>query len=399
MKVTLVSVIMGLCFPLLCQAEVVVPVREEALTKPSKHAWDLFLALNHPAKDPSIERGVPDPTKKVGDEGIVVWETWKLARTEVFLEDGSEPPPWNDNSKEGAPTKPKSFDLPKAALIRALSKGIDLDEAHSLTPMNIKKLLVDPEDGVFTIGGGETRMNRANFEFIAHRDNQLYNVEGQEKLYSDIVSGRRPTLSFPLDSIEVKAMWIPLSDADITSGKAARYHKGKDYQGNLYGLVALHIITKDVPNWFWCSFRQTDGPTPYVPSVDSFGRPQSLNGTKWAFYELSGTQTDFTDPTGRAVLLSDPHVEAGFERSSCISCHAMASIGAPSSAPRGDRPRFFFTERTSPEIPLRDQFPPHAFVGTPDPSIFFDSRGRKRYVQLDFLFSMHFRANRKRPVP
>jgi hypothetical protein len=406
----------GLAFGLMAMTQPalsqVVPVRDDAMNNPHKHAWDLFLALNHPAKDPAVERGVADPTKRVGDPGLTVWETWKHARTEVFLDKGAKPAPWNVLPAAVGGLKPleaKLFDVPKPTLLRALSAGIPLDTVQSFTRANARKMLadhgtVDPDEGTFDptgfSGGGETRMNKATFEFVADDANQLYNIDGQEKFLADVQSGARKILSFPVDAMEVKAMWIELTDEDVKNGKDKRYHTGKDDTGKLFGLVALHIITKDVPNWFWTSFHQIDGKAPLVPAQDNFGRPKALDNTKWQFYALSGTQTDFVDSTGRATLLSDPYVENGFERSSCISCHSQASIGArPATGAGANRLAVFQSQRTNPDNlkkPLNFQLPPFfANIGPPFADQFYDSRGNLRYMQLDFLYSLHVRAKRK----
>jgi hypothetical protein len=243
-------------------------------------------------------------------------------------------------------------------------------------------------------------MNKSTFEFIVN--NQLYNIEGQEHLFTEIQAGTRKPLSFPIDSIEVKSMWRPFEAADSNNPNKlplediAKYHVGVDGEGKKYGLVALHVITKDVPNWFWCSFRHTDGPKPQIPSVDEYGRPSALNGTKWQHYELSGTQTDFVNNIGKDSELSDPHIEKGFEVSSCISCHALSSIGAPTNGLDADRLRFFF-DPASPKGPDRPDLlsPEGAPLGIPNPAMFVDqSTGRLKYVQLDFVWSMAFRANR-----
>ena len=48
-------------------------------------------------------------------------------------------------------------------------------------------------------------------------------------------------------------------------------------------------------------------------------------------YRLKGAQVDFTDRTGRPTIVGNSITEAGFvSTSSCITCHAWASIGAPS---------------------------------------------------------------------
>ena len=383
-------------------AGVVVPVREDAMNNPHKHAWDLFMALNHPAKDPKVERGVPDETKKIGDPGLTVWETWKHAGREVFLSDGSKPPPWETIYEQDLVAK--TFDAPKPVVLEAISRGITPEELQSFNLPQLKTFLssvgdIDPGDGGFGVGGGETRMNKATFDFIVDDNNQLYNIEGQEKFFQDVLTGVRKPLSFPVGSMEIKSMWIPLSADDVAAGKDKTYHTGKDKDGNLFGLVALHIITKDVPNWFWTSFHHIGDRVPLVPPQDTYGQPDALKGTKWEFYGLSGTQTDFVDSTGRATLLSDPHIENGFERSSCISCHAQATIGArPASGAGANRLPVFQIQRTNPDFlshPAGFDLPSnYAAIGVPFPDQYFDTRARLKYMQLDFLFSLHFRAAR-----
>lgn len=390
--------VVSLCFSTaIALADVVVPVRDDAMNNPHKHAWDLFMALNHPAKDPKVERGVPDETKKLGDPGLTVWETWKHAGREVFLKDGSKPAPWETIYEPDLVAK--TFDVPKPVLLQAISKGISPEQVQSFNLSQFITLLssvghLEPGDAVFGRGGGgETRMNKATFDFIVDDNNQLYNVEGQEKFFQDVAAGVRKPLSFPVDSMEIKSMWIPLSEDDVLAGKDKTYHTGKDKDGDLYGLVALHIITKDVPNWFWTSFHHIGDKEPLVPPQDTYGQPAALKGTKWEHYGLSGTQTDFVDATGRANLLSDPFIESGFERSSCISCHAQATIGArPSSGPGANRLPVFRIQRTNPDFLTQDNY---AAVGVPYADQYYDTQAQLKYMQLDFLFSLHFRASRR----
>jgi hypothetical protein len=383
------------------------PVRENAINNPHRHAWDLFLALNHPAIDPKVSRGAPDLTKKIGDTGITVWETWKHAGREVFLPDGSKPAPWEQFPDDAV--EAKAFDVTKPVLLRALSEGMAVDDLRAFNQSQFKAFLsdpghLDPGEGQFDpanfSGGGETRMNKATFDFIISDENQLYNIDGQESFLQDVIAGRRQVMSFPLDSIEVKAMWLPLTDEDVSSGRDKRYHVGRDKDGKQYGLVALHIITKDIPNWFWASFHHIDGKVGLIPPQDTVGRPDALKGTKWEYYALTGTQTDFVDSTGRATLLSDPHIENGFERSSCITCHAQATIGVRQPGSSGaNRLPVFQIQRTNPDFlrqPSGFGLPSnHAGIGIPFPDQYFDARGSIRYIQLDFLYSLHIRASRK----
>ena len=73
-----------------------------AVNNPDKVAWDLFVELNRPALEG--RRGVPDLTKKHGDAGLRVWETWKITTTpgnEVFLEKGKRPSGWDEPQIKG----------------------------------------------------------------------------------------------------------------------------------------------------------------------------------------------------------------------------------------------------------------------------------------------------------
>src|SRR6202012_3300982 len=91
----------------------------------------------------------------------------------------------------------------------------------------------------------ELRMNRVAFDYI--RAHELYNLDGQLQM----VAAARP-VSFPAASTEIKANWRP-----IRSDERARYHtlevRFDDGTERLYGLTALHIVSKDSPQWFWAT--------------------------------------------------------------------------------------------------------------------------------------------------
>jgi hypothetical protein len=56
----------------------------------------------------------------------------------------------------------------------------------------------------------------------------------------------------------------------------------------------------------------------------------------WRSYRLKGSQTDFTDTTGRRTLLANSITEAGFIlTSSCMTCHARAGVNANGRSPLG----------------------------------------------------------------
>ena len=340
--------------------------REDAFNFPSRHAWNLFLTVNHPAKDPRLGRGLPDLEKRIGTPGTtVVWETWRLSEKEVFLEKGAEPPPWDDLTLPGNPVTGK---VPERLKLNVVERLADVRSGARRGP----SLFFDLNEGVFHGEGGfgESRMNKATYEFV--RSQKLYSVEGQAAFASDFVAGKKPALSFPVESMEVKAAWRELTPQEVASGVDRRYYV-VSVKDRKFGLVALHVITKDIPNWFWSTFHHVDALPPDLEpgseTPDTYGRPAILQGTVWENYKLGGTQTDFYTSTGSKTLLSDAYIEKDFVKSSCITCHAQARRD-PSGIPMGPRSKFD--------------------TGAPDESQFLMD-GRPIAAQMDFLFSL-FRA-------
>jgi hypothetical protein len=338
--------------------------RTDALDCPSKHAWDLFVMVNHPALDPTRGRGIPDEAKKLGAVGSVsVWETWRLAGGEVFKSDGSEPPnDFNDLSLPGGPTTGKVPEPPK---------HIAILQHDALAERRVEPLF-SPSDGIFNGHGGfgETRTNRPMYEFILSE--KLYNLNGQQQYARDVIAGKRATISFPPNSMEVKAAWLELTPDQISQGRDKTFYVA-DYQGKKYGLTALHILTKDLPNWFWATFHHKDQPDGGVGTPDVLGPPAEISGTVWENYKLGGTQADFLDQTGAATKLSDYHIEFGFTDSSCMSCHARA----------------WASPNYGPEF---SGLPASVVLGPLRLNDYRDANGKLKAVPLDFVFSIPFRA-------
>jgi len=407
------------------------PSRANALDNPSKHAWDLFLALNHPAKDEAVARGEPDCAKRFGAPGTTaVWETWRNAETEVFLPDGAEPPAWQDNSlpdeKPGQVPEETTMFPSKAVLSVANAKASpggqrQLSVAAGILTGEVSvhgqrapsdggpSIKFSPSDGVFDDAGGfgETRMNKATYDFV--RDNCLFSREGGQRYANAVVAGKKKPISFPVDSIEAKAAWLDFDKENIPASKRRTYYTAQ-YKGKSYGLVALHIITKDIPNWFWASFHHKDSPDNPFETGDSAGPPAAVKGTVWENYELGGTQIDFVTPTGAAVILSDHYVEFNFQRSSCITCHATATISPTSGMPGGQPKSLCAMNGSLPQLGLdaaacrkqigADQYKAgtdNVLVerGVPDPN-WFKVDGKPYYLQTDFVYAIPFRGFRRR---
>jgi hypothetical protein len=385
-----------------------VPVRSNASDWPSKHAWDLFVSLNHPAKDKSMGRGVADCSKPFGAAGTTsVWETWRNARTEVYLSDGREPPLWDDTT------------LPD-------EKAAQVPELPIKVPAGGPLIFFSPEDGVFHNAGGfgETRLNRSTYEFV--RSQCLFSIEGQKRYAAAVEAGKKPLIEFPPDSIEVKAAWLDFDKPEankppIPADKRGTYYTA-EFQGKKFGLIALHVLTKDLKNWFWATFRHKDAPTEDFGGhePDNYGPPKEVTGTLWDNYRLGGTQTDFTSPTGERTILSDHYVEFGFQRSSCITCHATASISREITVPPAGRP---FTSLPNGQAKAvcsitpgegddldfckqqlgEDAFKPGTGTlvlerGVPDPK-WFQKDGKPFYLQTDFVWSIPFRGRSEAAQP
>ncbi|MDH2313898.1 hypothetical protein [Methylobacterium brachiatum] len=364
-----ISTSLGASATVVCPADALPkPDAREALDNPDLHAWKLFIAVSRPA-DLTKGRGIPDSQKKIGDPGKVVWETWKLARTEVYKDDGSDPGDWNTVIDQSV----KIVDPPKSAVVFG-----------GLVPKGDKpKILFDPKETT-----NETRMNCETFKFVV--DNELFNIEGQENfMTSSIGSGK--LMRFPNESVEVKAFWREFSTSEANGDLPKRYYTYKESNGKLWGLATLHIITKEIPNWFWTSFRQKDGPPPRFPKGDGAGMPSELIGTVWENYELSGSQIDFVDTIGRSIILSDPLIEAGFEKSSCMTCHANAGIRNIVNGRRDEMP---FAYGLDVDGELRTP------LGSPIANLFLENFGNQgadqSVYQQDFVFSLR-RAKNKSP--
>jgi hypothetical protein len=338
-----------------------------AINNPDKFAWELFVALNRPAGN-----GTRD----------TVWETW--ASDEDVYGDPNRTPLWPGAA---GPT-PKGVQ-PKR--LRPITQLQILREEEQRRGRRRGRQQPAPKFIPGQQGGEEVRMNKATFDFIVA--NNLWYVEGQELAFE---KGQK--IDLPLDSKEIKAVW-----QEITEAQKPRFHWQFDpTDGKTYGLVALHIISKDLPNWTWATFEQVDNPErcKVAPCLDSFGvtpggapseallemfKAGGLGG-EWLYYRLDDTQTDFTDSTGVPTLVGNSIIENGFvTTSSCITCHARASIGprVPGQA-RANRLSVFAPNGES-------------HNGTPQPGWYFTNSGgtqKRKYLQLDFLWSM-FRAKRR----
>lgn len=314
-----------------------------------KHAWTLFAKVNQKA-----------PTQCPGTNNSI-WETW-TDNAETFLR---EQPTW--------PETCGSAEAPRRKILRERSINLFL-EAPDKQIIAGTELINSSEERV-----EEVRRNRATFDYIVN--NKLWNREGLIEAYA-----RDEKIEFPTDAMEVKADWVPISESEKD-----KYHWNYTKDGTLVGMRAMHVITKELPNWFWASFEWVDnlGRCDDIGCVDNFGvtphvvRPNDTRDLKYASeeltpeleqlfaangltgewgeqfknYRLKGTQISFVDVTGKPTLLGNSITEQNAVfGSSCITCHAQARIG-----PSG-RTTQVLTLVGSPQPELFEKFKSTGFV-------------------------------------
>lgn len=355
---------------------------EQAAALSDEYAWRLFIALNWPA---DVRARRADPGAPFGADRPVVWETWQNT-ADTYLEGGADPGPWSSGGTAGPVATQRRFETVTLK---------DFPNARHIVGGRMVPL-VDPVSNARRLT--EIRMNRAAFEYI--RAHELYNLDGQRR-----IAALHQAVNFPPQAIEVKAKWRP-----IRADEGSRYHTVQvrlaDGTVRLYGLTALHLVSKVLPAWFWATFEHVDNPSLadgegwQLPSNDRFScrgeaadcnrepRGIGLEGTVWRNYRLRGTLTRFADAANRPLLLANSELEAGLQHSSsCITCHSRASIGLAAGAPLR-LPIFDSSDDgPAPTLPTR-----RGFVGLPRADWFEGSdaggQPRPRFQALDFVWSL-----------
>jgi hypothetical protein len=292
-----------------------------AMSRPDGLAWELLAQIARPAADNNV-----------------LFETW-ASDIDTF---GDEPR-W---PSLGAGVR-------KVLINRIQPRG-------SKQPGAIPPVTHCAPDRIWACVGKETLRNRPAFEFIV--DNKLTTRRGLAAFFGRV-------MDFPVDTIEVKAEWLPVSALKAWNGVTAEEAPALYYISDAkfgdetvrVALVALHIITKQVPNWTWATFEHWNNPgrCDDTGCRDTFGADEPVMAAQrkpnlgyarchpsealrrlfkdsgvsevWLNYCLKGTQTDFITATGEATRLGNSVAEtinAGVPhgRSSCMTCHAEAAF-------------------------------------------------------------------------
>jgi hypothetical protein len=288
------------------------------------HAWTLFALINQKC---------PNQLEKSNN---ALWETW-ADDPETFPESGDPVWPGDYCFKEQNQTRTKK--------LRSRSKVEFADGLRTPRSTETDKIVeqCDPTKTPCE----EVRRNKDTFDYIVN--NNLWNQNG---LVANFGSGKK--IDFPITSVEIKANWKSIEEKDKPN-----YHWNYTADDKLVGLVAMHVITKEFPNWFWATWEHVDndGRCDFIGCHDSFGgdphdvppkwptkqkydagnltedledllkEQPDLKYDEWKNYRLKGTQINFVDSAGKPTLLGNSVTEEGFvQTSSCITCHARATI-------------------------------------------------------------------------
>jgi hypothetical protein len=247
-------------------------------------SWRTFVALNWPAVEG--KRDVPDQNKNFGDSSpLVVWQTWKTA-DELFQPDGAEPSAWDSFEAISRCKDIANADAGRVnQLLSFTSLGPALESINRATEGGIPVGPLVAQNRTYV--RYEVRMNKRAYNYIRGDPNDpATTLYRRDKL----LQKRDSPLSFPEDSIQVRAAWrqflLP-QEKDILD---RYYHveallvnpQTKEGEKKIMGLVGLHIAHKTPtrPQWVWSTFEHVDNVVPIGPGAPPNTRPtfQDPNG-------------------------------------------------------------------------------------------------------------------------
>ena len=256
------------------------------------YSWRLFVGMVWPAAQD--KRGVADTSKKLGDPGPRVFETYK-SLAELFHEDGTAPTPtFNDYD-------PANYNACKVqqrfgdVVLGSSSAYGDLGQAG----MGVLTGPLVAQNGRYV--RYQTLYNQIASDFIV--SNKYYLRSNLPKLPDG--PSNVPAMQFPDGSIAIKAAWLDMRG--FTSEQTQRYYTRraivKDPTSGVcspvtVGLVGLHVVQKTPsrPQWSWSTYEHVDN----VPS-DRADAPG-----KYTFHDGGTTEMPDENPLYLVPLAPEP---------------------------------------------------------------------------------------------
>jgi len=374
----------------------------------------------------SANAQTPDPDPAVNNPDMVSWQLFALVnKSAPGLNNNAVFETWasNEDTFQTNPKFPGASGAPGCGqpLVAATPGGV---QVAAITPVASPKILNVPAllalaprlPGLqpHVVPGGsedqpseEVRRNPTAFNFIFC--NKLFTKAGLRAAFA----GGQP-ITFPMDSIEVKANWKPAGNRSPNE-----YHINTASDGKRYALVSMHIISKMLPNWTWATFEHKDNPgrcdfigchdkvgavvqdvkahdSPggqYDPCVKTAALKKLFADaglpSLWENYCLKGSQVDFVSATGVPTHLGNSIAENGFvDTASCITCHSRAAVNARAQATSS----FGFLDPPPPGLCPDGTDAACSPNGVPNPAWFWSNPGQPDptmlALQTDFVWSI-----------
>lgn len=207
--------------------------------------------------------------------------------------------------------------------------------------------------------------NKPLFEYVFA--NNLYNTEGLGEVFTNSNTaltngapyrqrsepGALVEIDFPIASIMIKSDWLSeerAAEIGLVDDPENPYIKleinspvtddnGTILQPGLHYLVAMHISSKDLPNWLWATFEHVNNPgrCDVIGCNDSYGyaSPDAVAAGQFNNYTVPHTQSDNLVQPSTIFDLGKPY--AGGERSAALAA-IFEGLGIGTTDQEGNTP-------------------------------------------------------------
>lgn len=281
--------------------EVAAPVSNPAMSCPDMFAWKLYADViqqefwKNWAADPQTWPASPLPMCANGAAGAA-----------CCLPGGQSNPGYNNktNPAQNCPYFPGDHLADFGGFM--IQRGFLPSKAHELGLAKVASqrapmLAVEPGRKIRQSMAEIVFRNKTMFRFVF--ENDLYNQEGIMAVFNanaqnlqsgapyratnGVGPGHLTEIDFPPDAIMIKSNWLSRERAEqlgLRDDPSAPYIKmtitspvtdnnGSILQPGEHWLVALHISSKDIPQWHWLTFEHVNNPgrCDYTGCNDSYG--------------------------------------------------------------------------------------------------------------------------------